>query len=717
MATLEKIRKRSVLLIVVIGVALLAFILGDALTNGRTLLGDSTTVAKLGDVKVDINEYQQRVDMLQASLEGQNVDAQYVSQQAISSLLDEKLLDAAAAGLGIEVSDEVVTYYIFDQPLQPVGRFIQANAQYMVQVNKNVTQENIESPRYWYNVIFNPAKYGVSEDAAAALKQNWIAMEEDTKKAARRMVYQDLLSGLVQPNAVERKDMFAGEYESTTVDFASKLFAEADLANYKVTDADLKAEYEKCKNEFKVLEDTKTVGFISYKVLPSEADVKNANKLQSEAFKAFRLGEKLGKDLVKAGVMAEKASYSAGAIPDSRIAAFVNTAPVDSVGVFENGGSFTLVKVISNDVMANEGVMLVPMMVKKENEAALKTALAADTLAIDSISLKFTAEQLQVAPAENIMLHDPAQRERVPAQLAAQLDSARNGDVLTIDETNAQYTTLAYVKSVKPKVPVYDIETVSYTLYPSRATIEAASDALAKYASANSSAAKFGENAKKAGYTYQSVPVSGSTPGFKTQPEDQMLGQYYPMGHKLVSWAMTEAEAGDISAVMTNDNSQNPYVYIAMVESEYEDFAPYNDSTVKRVLEQRVRTQKAGDAWVKQFSGKGDINATAEAMGVSVNQDEMVRFGVPGRINDPKVRGRITGSKPGSKVYVVKGDDGVYAFVVKSKNPAAVTSDKTEANKQKRNYNLNYQGASNLHNMLRGNNRLENNLYKMTGAR
>ena len=46
MATLEKIRSKSVLLIVVIGVALLAFIVGDALTNSRNLFGDHTTVAK-----------------------------------------------------------------------------------------------------------------------------------------------------------------------------------------------------------------------------------------------------------------------------------------------------------------------------------------------------------------------------------------------------------------------------------------------------------------------------------------------------------------------------------------------------------------------------------------------------------------------------------------------------------------------------------------------
>ena len=149
----------------------------------------------------------------------------------------------------------------------------------------------------------------------------------------------------------------------------------------------------------------------------------------------------------------------------------------------------------------------------------------------------------------------------------------------------------------------------------------------------------------------------------------------------------------------------------------YEEYAPYNDSSVKRMLEQRIRVQKAGDAWLKQFKGKGDLAATAQAMGSPVTTDEMVRFAVPGRINDAKVRGRITGTKAGAEVHLVKGNDGVYAFVVKSKNAAAVKADKTEADKQTNIYVQNYQGSSNLRNMLRGNSRLENNLYKMTGAR
>ena len=45
MATLQKIRNRAGLLIIVVGVALLAFIIGDGLRSGTSLIQDNTMVA------------------------------------------------------------------------------------------------------------------------------------------------------------------------------------------------------------------------------------------------------------------------------------------------------------------------------------------------------------------------------------------------------------------------------------------------------------------------------------------------------------------------------------------------------------------------------------------------------------------------------------------------------------------------------------------------
>ena len=60
MATLEKIRKRSVLLLVIIGAALVAFIIGDFLNSGRNIFGDGTTVAKVDGEKIDYLAFQKR---------------------------------------------------------------------------------------------------------------------------------------------------------------------------------------------------------------------------------------------------------------------------------------------------------------------------------------------------------------------------------------------------------------------------------------------------------------------------------------------------------------------------------------------------------------------------------------------------------------------------------------------------------------------------------
>ena len=48
MATLEKIRSKSVLLLIIVGAALLAFVIGDFFTSGRTLFGTGTTIAEVG---------------------------------------------------------------------------------------------------------------------------------------------------------------------------------------------------------------------------------------------------------------------------------------------------------------------------------------------------------------------------------------------------------------------------------------------------------------------------------------------------------------------------------------------------------------------------------------------------------------------------------------------------------------------------------------------
>ena len=125
MATLEKIRSKSVFLIIVIGVALLAFIVGDALTNSQNIFGDRTTVAKVGGVKIDYTEYQRKREQLNEQLDQArrqnpqqyaNFDTQLLPQMALDQLISEALVRNAADKAGIRSSSNLLRHYMLDNP-------------------------------------------------------------------------------------------------------------------------------------------------------------------------------------------------------------------------------------------------------------------------------------------------------------------------------------------------------------------------------------------------------------------------------------------------------------------------------------------------------------------------------------------------------------------------------------------------------------------------
>ena len=111
MATLEKIRNKSALLFIIIIVALLAFILGDFLTSGRTYFGHPGTVAQAGDATVEHQDYQTRLTQAGEQLcqQGREISNDVLSQQVVQALLTEKLLKNEYSKLGITVTDAELT--------------------------------------------------------------------------------------------------------------------------------------------------------------------------------------------------------------------------------------------------------------------------------------------------------------------------------------------------------------------------------------------------------------------------------------------------------------------------------------------------------------------------------------------------------------------------------------------------------------------------------
>ena len=73
MATLERIRQRSGLLLIVIGLAMLAFILTDLFSSGNSMFrNDANIVGEIDGKKVDYREFTSRIEERIALLQNQN---------------------------------------------------------------------------------------------------------------------------------------------------------------------------------------------------------------------------------------------------------------------------------------------------------------------------------------------------------------------------------------------------------------------------------------------------------------------------------------------------------------------------------------------------------------------------------------------------------------------------------------------------------------------
>ena len=94
-------------MLIVIGVALLAFIIGDFLNSGRSFFGAGTTVAKVDGTKISITDFQRRYEQYNQQLQASNqkVDGAVVQNQVLQDMVTEQLLEEEALSGAIQAND------------------------------------------------------------------------------------------------------------------------------------------------------------------------------------------------------------------------------------------------------------------------------------------------------------------------------------------------------------------------------------------------------------------------------------------------------------------------------------------------------------------------------------------------------------------------------------------------------------------------------------
>ena len=259
MAAIGNIRKHYGLLVAIVGIALLAFVLGDLFksTNSRRT---ATNVATVGNEKITYQDYSNLVNMNLENVKAQSggslsaEDSYYVHANTLEQMIRDIIMKNEYKDLGLVVSgDELYDQFLGENPNQYVLQsFTNADGSF----NRELVTTYIRDFQ-----SLNPE-----------MKSNWLNFERAIKEDRLYTKYENLLKkGFYLPSKLAAR-IYADKNDKTSAEVYAVRYNTIADSTVVVNDADNKAFYESNKNKYQT-EETRNIDYVVFEINPSQADV------------------------------------------------------------------------------------------------------------------------------------------------------------------------------------------------------------------------------------------------------------------------------------------------------------------------------------------------------------------------------------------------------------------------------------------------------------
>lgn len=640
MAVLEKIRSKSVFLLIVIGVALLAFIIGDFLNSGRSFFGAGTTVAKVDGTKISITDFQRRYEQYNQQLQASNqkVDGAVVQNQVLQDMVTEQLLEEEAEALGIDVTDAEITEAMTGQGAVPA----------VVQMAR---QLGLESPAQLHDLVFNPGKYGAQDADVAQVRAQWLEMEKNVTNQLKYQKIGVLLSGAIQANDLDKEAIAADMSTASTVDLVNVPYSSLDNKDFPVSDEELQARYEKEKSQFKTEDEIRKIHYIAVNIVPSQDDLAKAQKLFNSVDSTLRVTTGVESVRNISELTINQRTVRSNDV-DAATREFIASAVEGAVSAPRfRSDEHSLVKLLSKkmDVDSVNVDMLQVQGVKKVQDSVLNLLNSGKPFA--------EVADNKVAGGQQNMWMNLMQMGADSKSVEAKKKLLAAGSEYFVIDSNDNAALIYRVNEKKAPKQMYEIAEVSYKVFPSDETIDNLRAGLQKYISANNTAKLFADNAIASGYQALEAEVTAETP--------QING--IESTRKEVQWAFG-AEKGSVSSIYDKEGNDK-MIAVALDDIIPAGYMPLSDSGVRSVIETKVRNDKKGEKLLADYKGKAsDLAGYAKLMNVPVDTAVTITFSqdfIPVLRNmESKLTAEAPYAKQGSLNGPVKGDQGVFVYKV-----------------------------------------------------
>ena len=674
MATLEKIRSKAGLLVLVVGVALFAFIIGDFLNSGSTYFRQSQEkIAEVDGVVIKIQEFQNRVDEMNEMYKMQtgstSLPEEYqtqIRQSVFDGMVQEIVLNEATSDLGLTVSPEELFDMVQGENISPMIQQMQmfVNPQTgafdkaaLLNFLKTIDTENI-------------ASYPADQQAQLLqARQFWMFWEKNIKRQRLEQKYTTLLSKAVSANKLDAKDAFDASAVSSDMVYAMQSYSTIPDSTIQVSKSEIEKLYNQRKELFKQKE-SKVIKYISVDIRPSQEDYDNASA-EIEALK-----KELATTTRVADLVAENSEipymdvfFSENAL-DPEMKQFVKTAAVGDIygPVFEND-KYRMFKLVDKTV-APDSVNVSHIMLANTGDEAAVQAKADSLLTVlkdggdfAALAKEFSVDQAAERGGELGWFTEATALRGVNEDFKNTVFStAVNGYAIV---KSAYGTHIVKVTDKTANVDKYKVADIDMTVSPSTKTYGNIYNELNQFISKNRDIDKLDDAAKEAGYNLLSnVTVTAN---------DQVLGTIRN-SRPVIRWAFQNGK-GSISEIFECDNK---FVIAAVQGTLPEGYRSLE--SVTPMLRSELVAQKKGEQISQALAAKNltSVDAYAQAMGASVDSVKFVSFStrrIAGIGVEPKLNAMVSLAQKGQVSAPVAGNNGVYVFDVYAQNKESKTYD------------------------------------------
>ena len=662
MATLEKIRSKSGLLLAVIGIAMLAFILGDLLKSTNSGVANDGNVGQVLGEDVSIQSFQQKVDEGIENWKSQNQQA-VLDQTTLAQIRDqiweqyvrELVMKNQFEELGVAVSDDEWMERISGINVHP-------------EISKIPTFQDHATGQFDRTKVLGYLKQ-IDQDETGDARKRWVGFQKYLIDLIKTSKYNSLVGKAMFTTTEEAKMEFHSNTDTATFNYVVIPFTSINDADVKPTDDELEAYYSIHKAEYEQ-EASKDVDFVVYTVVPSVEDdaitKEEITKLvvDFEASDDYELMARRNSDNTNS-----RFTYNTqDELQDPNWKDLFNTTKGTVIGPYlTNPGVYRIAK-LAEVAFRSDSVQARHILVKPTQ-----------TMSLDSVNTKMTALKLAIESGADFgMLAQQNSEDQGSAIKGGDLGWFQEG--VMVDEFNEVCFTskigdlslvttqfgvhLIQVTKTSKSVKKAKIAYIDRTVEPSTETVNAY----------YSQAAQFAAKILNDGVSFDTLIVTDNLAkrsDKKVTPNKPTISGL-PNSRELVRWMYTTAKVGSISEVFQFDNS---YV-VAYLTKEYVKGVPELEDIKEQITALVIKEKKASK--ISKSIKTSDLASIASANDTSVVSGQKTTFAnlnLEGIGYEPELVGGIFANKVGAVSSPITGRNGVYVVQVTAIDKATSQAD------------------------------------------